>query len=422
MQIEIPEFCVVALIGVSSSGKSTFSKVHFKPTEVLSSDSFRALVSDDENNQEVTQQAFEALNYVAHKRLELEKLTVIDATSVQKFARKQILRLAKDHECIAGAIVFDLPEDIIRERSRNRSDRNLSEDVLTRQWNQLRKTSAEQLKQEGFSFVYVFSSAEDAANARITRAPMRNNKRDETGPFDIIGDVHGCYDELCELLKDLNYNIDAENFTAEPPEGRKAVFIGDLCDRGDKNTEVLRLVMNMAQSENALCALGNHDFKLLRMLRGNKVQLTHGLDITAEQLSRETSEFKKQVKIFLEGLISHFVFDQCNLVIAHAGLKEEYHGKNSGQVRSFCLFGDITGEKDENGFPVRLPWADDYKGKALVVYGHTPVTQARLINNTICIDTGCVFGGKLTAFRYPEKEIVQVKAKREYYASLKPFK
>jgi len=422
MQIEIPEFCVAALIGVSSSGKSTFCKTHFKPTEVLSSDYFRALVSDDENNQEATQQAFEALNFVAHKRLELGKLTVIDATSVQQFARKQILRLAKDHDCFAAAIVLDLNEEIIRERNKKRNDRNLTEDVLTRQMNQLRKTSAEQLKQEGFRFVYVLSSEEEISNAQITRAPMWNNKKTETGPFDIIGDVHGCFDELCDLLKNLNYNVDTENFTAEHPEGRKAVFIGDLCDRGIKNIEVLRLVMNMEQSCSALCVLGNHDFKLLRQLRGNKVQLTHGLDITVNQLEKESEEFRNQVKTFLESLISHFVLDQGNLVIAHAGLKEEFHGRSSGQVRSFCLFGDTTGEKDENGFPVRLPWADNYKGKALVVYGHTPIAEVQSINNTVCIDTGCVFGGKLTAFRYPEKEIVQVKAKEEYYPAGKNFK
>jgi len=421
MQIEIPEFCVVALIGVSSSGKSTFSKAHFKPTEVLSSDHFRALVSDDENNQQVTQQAFEALYCVAGKRLELGLLTVIDATSVQQFARKQILRLAKDHDCFAAAIVLDIPEKTIMERSKKRSDRNITEDILTRQMNQLRKTSKEELQKEGFRYVYVLSSEEETADVQITRVPLWNNKKEETGPFDIIGDVHGCYDELCELLEKLNYKIDAENFTAEHPQGRKAVFLGDLCDRGIKNIEVLRLVMNMVQNNNALCVAGNHDNKLQRKLNGRNVQLTHGLDITAGQLDKEPPEFSERVKFFLEGLISHYVLDHGKLVIAHAGIKEKYQGRSSGHVRSFCLYGETTGETNEYGLPVRFPWANEYKGKALVVYGHIPSAEVQSINNTICIDTGCVFGGKLSAFRYPEKKIVQVDAKKEYYASLKPF-
>ena len=421
MQIEIPELCVVALIGVSSSGKSTFSKTHFKPTEVLSSDYFRALVSDDENNQEVTQQAFEALYFVARKRLELGLLTVIDATSVQEFARRQILRLAKEHDCFAAAIVLDINEDIIIERNKNRPDRNLTKDILTRQMNQLKKTSIEQLKKEGFRYVYVLSSEDDINNAEIVRAQLWNNKKGEAGPFDIIGDIHGCYDELCELFIKLNYEVDAENFNAKPPHGRKAVFLGDLCDRGFKNVEVLRLVMNMTHNCDALCVLGNHDNKLLRKLNGRNVQLTHGLDRTVEQLEKESTEFSENVKTFLNGLISHYIFDEGRLVVAHAGIKEEYQGRTSGHVYNFCLYGETTGETDEYGLPVRYPWANEYKGKALVVYGHIPNAEVLSVNNTFCIDTGCVFGGKLTAFRYPEKEIVQVNAKQEYYASLKPF-
>ena len=109
------------------------------------------------------------------------------------------------------------------------------------------------------------------------------------------------------------------------------------------------------------------------------------------------------------------------MVVAHAGLKEKYQGRGSGRVRDFCLYGDTTGETDEYGLPVRLPWANEYRGKATVVYGHTPTPDVEAINNTFCIDTGCVFGGKLTAWRYPEKEIVQVDALKEYYAPAKPF-
>jgi protein phosphatase len=419
MRIEIPELCVVALVGVSSSGKSTFAKTHFKPTEVLSSDYFRALVSDDENNQAVTPHAFDALYYVANKRLELGLLTVIDATNVQEHARKQVLRLAKEQNCLAVAIVLDIPEKTIRERNEKRPDRNLGGNIIARQTSQLRQ-SIRQLQKEGFRYVHILSGEDEISNVEIVRTPLWNNKKDVTGPFDIIGDIHGCFDELCELLVKLGYEVDTENFTAKAPENRKAVFLGDLCDRGPKNIEVLRLVMNMVQA-GAFCVAGNHDAKLLKKLRGANVQLTHGLAKTVEQLEAQDGEFIKRVKNFLDGLISHYIFDGGRLAVSHAGLKEKYQGRSSGFVRNFCLYGETTGETDEYGFPVRLPWASEYRGKALVVYGHIPSPEAQVLNNTACIDTGCVFGGSLSAYRYPEKEIVQIKARREYYASIKPF-
>ena len=420
MRIEIPEIAVVALMGVSGSGKSTFARQFFKPTEVLSSDYFRALISDDENNQQVSAQAFDTLYYVANKRLELGLMTVIDATNVQKEARASVLRLAKEQNCHAVAIVLDIPEKICRERNGKRPDRNIGGHVITRQGDQLRR-SIRLLQKEGFRYVYVLKSEEEIANVEIARIPLWSDKKGETGPLDIIGDIHGCYSELCDLLDKLGYSVNRENGTVVPPDGRKAVFLGDLCDRGPCNVEVLRLVMGMVQSGAAYCIAGNHDVKLLKKLRGSNVQLTHGLDKTIEALESQSTEFIDEVKTFLNGLISHYVFDGGKLVTAHAGLKEKYQGRGSGRVRDFCLYGDTTGETDEYGLPVRLPWANEYRGKATVVYGHTPVPVVEVVNNTFCIDTGCVFGGKLTAFRYPEKEIVQVEAKQVYYAPAKPF-
>ncbi|MDD4096811.1 MAG: polynucleotide kinase-phosphatase, partial [Oscillospiraceae bacterium] len=420
MRIEIPEIAVVALIGITGSGKSTFAKTHFRPTEVLSSDYFRALISDDENNQEVTSQAFDALYYLAGKRLELGKLTVIDATNVQKEARASVLRLAKEQDSHAVAIVLDLPEKVCRERNEKRSDRSFGGHVITRQAEQLRR-SVKFLQKEGFRYVYVLKSEEEALNAEIIRTPLWNNKKTESGPFDIIGDIHGCYDELSELLVKLGYAVNPEQCTATPPDGRKAVFLGDLCDRGPKNIEVLKLVMGMVQAGDAWCVAGNHDVKLLKKLKGANVQMTHGLDVTIEQLQGQSDEFITDVKNFIDSRISHYVFDEGKLVAAHAGLKEKYQGRGSGRVRDFCLYGETTGETDEYGLPIRLSWADNYRGRALVVYGHTPVPEVQYLNNTVCIDTGCVFGGKLSGYRYPEKEIIQVEAKREYYAPVKPF-
>ncbi|MDR0838908.1 MAG: AAA family ATPase, partial [Oscillospiraceae bacterium] len=403
MRIEIPELCLVALVGVSGSGKSTFAKAHFKPTEVLSSDYFRALVSDDENNQAVSAQAFDALYYVARKRLELGLLTVIDATNVQSDARREIIRLAKEQNIHAAAIVLDLPEQVCRERNEKRADRDFGASVIAKQSAQL-KRSLKYLKKDGFRFVYTLKSEADIAECEIVRTPLWSDKKSERGPFDIIGDVHGCFDELAEMLQKLGYAVDAENFAAAPPEGRRAVFLGDLCDRGPGNVEVLRLVMNMCASGAAYCVPGNHDAKLLKHLRGKDVQRTHGLDATIEQLDGQNEDFRREVAVFLDGLVSHYVFDGGRLVVAHAGLPEKLQGRASSRVRSFCLYGDTDGETDEFGLPVRLPWAEEYRGRALIVYGHTPVPEVRNVNGAVCIDTGCVFGGKLTALRYPERE------------------
>src|SRR5690554_6539268 len=210
-------------------------------------------------------------------------------------------------------------------------------------------------------------------------------------------------------------------FDVIAPEKRKAVFVGDLVDRGPDSSAVLHLVMSMVNSGVAYCVPGNHDMKLQKWLKGKQVQLNHGLDITVKQLERESAEFKKTVEQFMYGLISHYVFDKGRLVVAHAGLKEEMQGRGSGAVRSFCLYGETTGETDEFGLPVRYEWAREYRGSAKVVYGHTPVLEAEWLNNTIDIDTGCVFGGKLTALRYPEEELVSVKAKKIYCQPVRPI-
>jgi protein phosphatase len=420
MKIEIPELCLAALVGASGCGKSSFAKKHFKATEVLNSDYFRGLVSDDENDQSATEAAFDSLYYLVRKRLERGKLTVIDATNVQQFARKKIIEIARSYDVLAAAIVLDIPEDVCIERNRARAERDVGPHVVKRHVRDLSR-SMRSLQKEGFRYVHILRGQEEVDSVEIVRTKLWNNKQDETGPFDIIGDIHGCYDELTELLEKLGFSVDRKSHTAQPPSGRRAIFLGDLCDRGPANADILRLVMNMAESGAALCVPGNHDVKLLRKLRGNDVKLTHGLDLTVKELEQEPQEFIDKVTQFIYGLVSHYVLDQGKLVVSHAGLCEKYQGRSSGRVRGFCLYGDTTGETDEFGLPVRLNWAEEYRGRALVVYGHVPSAQAHSLNNTICIDTGCVFGGKLSAYRYPEGELVEVPAKREYYAPIKPL-
>lgn len=391
MRIEIPDFCLVALVGGTSSGKSTFAAKHFKPTEVLSSDFFRGLIADDENAQDASKAAFDALYFVARKRLESMRLTVVDATNVQPAARRQVIDLAKEQNCYPVAIVFNMPERVCRERNALRPERQLPDRVIQRHCNDLRR-SIKGLKREGFRFIYILNSPEEAEAVELVRTPLWNDKKNEHGPFDIIGDVHGCYDELHELLLTLGYTENSAGAIVHP-NGRRAVFLGDLCDRGPKNVAVLRLVMGMVQHGSALCIPGNHDVKLLRYLNGRNVQLTHGLQNTVDELAQESGEFRSKVAKFLDSLVSHYVLDDGKLVVAHAGIKEHFQGRGSARVRDFCLYGETTGETDEYGLPVRLDWTNEYRGHAMVVYGHIPQVEPSILNGTYCIDTGCAFGG-----------------------------
>jgi protein phosphatase len=422
VKLTIPELSLVVLIGPSGCGKSTFVRKHFKATEVLSSDFCRGLVSDNENDQSATKDAFEVLHFIATRRLAAGKLTVVDATNVQPDARKPLVALARQFHVLPVAIALNLPERICAGRNNDRADRNFGPHVVRNQSQDLRR-SLRNLEREGFRHIHVLNTQEDIDAAVIERQPLWNNQRHKHGPFDIIGDIHGCIDELFDLLAQLGYQAVREDdaFRIIPPDGRKAVFVGDLVDRGPGIPGVLRVVMSMVEAGTALCVPGNHDMKLVRKLKGRDVQITHGLADSLAQLDAETPEFRDRVCTFLDGLVSHYVFDDGKLVVAHAGMKEEMQGRGSGKVRDFALYGETTGETDEFGLPVRGNWAAEYRGKATVVYGHTPVAAPEWLNGTINIDTGCVFGGRLTALRYPERDLVSVPARRAYYESARPI-
>jgi protein phosphatase len=419
MTFTIPELSLVVLIGPSGCGKSTFARRHFKPTEVMSSDAFRALVSDDENDQSSTDDAFAALHFVAARRLARAKLTVVDATNVQPEARKPLVALAREYHVLPVAIVLDLPERVCHDRNRSRADRDFGPHVIRNQKSQLHR-SLRGLGREGFRHVHVLKSQEEVDAAVIERQPLWNNRKQDRGPFDIIGDVHGCCNELESLLQQLGYTRNGSESWGHP-SGRKAIFVGDLVDRGPRIVDTLKTVMAMSLAGSALCVPGNHDIKLKRKLDGRDVTVSHGLDRTLAELDLESPEFRTDVQKFLDGLVSHYVFDDGHLVVAHAGMKQEMQGRGSAKVRDFALFGETTGETDEFGLPVRYNWASEYRGRASVVYGHTPVPEPEWLNRTINIDTGCVFGGRLTALRWPEKELVSVAALATYADPVRPF-
>jgi protein phosphatase len=423
MTIKIPELALVVLIGPSGSGKSTFARARFKATEILSSDYFRGLVSDDENSQEATADAFEALRFVARKRLAAGKLAVIDATNVQPESRKPFVEIAREFHCLPVAIVLNMPERVCHDRNKTRPDRTFGPHVVRQHTQQLRR-SLRNLEKEGFRHVFVLTSPEEADAATITREPLWNNLKHEHGPFDIIGDVHGCFDELTELLALLGYTNNGSAGAWSHPEKRKLVFLGDLVDRGPKIPEVMRLVMDRVQAGAALCVPGNHDVKLMRAILGKNVQIRHGLAESLAQFKAYEEQhrgFSKAAADFIDDLVSHYVLDDGKLVVAHAGMKQEMQGRGSGAVREFALYGETTGETDEFGLPIRYNWAAEYRGGAMVVYGHTPVPQPEWLNRTINIDTGCVFGGRLTALRYPERELISVPARQTYAVPAKPF-
>lgn len=426
MKITIPDYCLVVLIGTSGSGKSTFAARHFKPTEVISSDYCRGVVDDDENSLDATADAFSLVHFIAETRLKRRKLAVIDATNVRAEDRAHLVGIAKRYHALAVAIVLNPGEDVCRERNKARADRQFGPHVIRNQTANL-KRNINKLGKEGFRYVHELRSPEDIDAAQIAREPLWTDRRGEAGPFDIIGDVHGCADELEELLARLGYSVEAfdegggHDYRVFAKSGRRAIFLGDLVDRGPRTPDVLRLVMAMVDAGEALCVPGNHDAKFLRWLNGRNIKMTHGLDQSADQMAGTSDLFKGRTKVFIDKLVSHLWLDGGKLVVAHAGIKESMTGRSSGAVREFCLYGETTGETDEFGLPVRLNWAANYRSDTAVVYGHTPVTHAEWLNNTICVDTGCVFGGALTALRWPEKELISVPARSVYCEPVRPI-
>ena len=419
----IAQGALVVLIGPSGSGKSTFAQKHFKPTQVVSSDACRAIVADDEADQAATMAAFAVLHCIVEQRLRAGRVTVVDATNVQAKARRPLLDLAARYHRPCMAILFELPPQVCKERNQQRLDRVVGDFVVDRQCTQA-PISADTLIREGFDPVIVLHSAEEADAFGMPSHPSPARWYDRAGSFDVIGDLHGCPDELLSLLKIMGYKVEnpgslIPRITA--PEGRTAIFVGDFVDRGPDNVRTLLIVMAMVHSGAALAVPGNHDDKLLRALQGAPVKISNGLDHTLQELSTAGEEMQALVREFLDGLPSHLVLDGGNLVVAHAGLPQDLHGIDSPLVHEVALFGSPTGKRDEFGLKVLTDWAHTYKGDAVVVWGHLPIAEAVWVGNTIDIDTGCVHGGSLTALRYPERELVSVPAAQVYSIPIKPL-
>ncbi|MFI4853947.1 MAG: metallophosphoesterase [Phycisphaerales bacterium JB065] len=247
--------------------------------------------------------------------------------------------------------------------------------------------------------------------------------------FDIVGDLHGCADEFRALIQKLGYTLDdpQDEFGAPslvwagdgPP--RRLALVGDLVDRGPASVAILKIVRRAVNDGAALAVIGNHDDKLRRWLKGNCVTIKHGLETTIAEFDREPESFREAALDFLDELPEMLTLDEGRLIVTHASYREDMPHLSPKHRRSLCLYGPSTGRTDEHGLPERIDWAPDYSGDAYVVYGHTPVAQPRWCGRTVNVDTGCVFGGALTALRYPELQTVSVPSVEQYVQPRRPF-
>jgi len=415
---------LVLLVGPSGSGKSTFAARWFEPHEIVSSDHYRGVVCGDPTDQEATADAFELVHRVVAARLDRNLLTVVDATNLEARGREPLLKLAKDRNVGATAIVFDVPEDVCVERNRRRGPAGFPPSVVRHHLRQMADALG-RMKRERIRKIHVLRGEQDVDGFRVARRRPSSWRHDLAGSFDIIGDVHGCGVELAALLRELGWQVEADPdgapVDAAHPDGRTLVFVGDLVDRGPEIAPSLRFAMELCGDGRALCVQGNHEKKLLRKLRKPGRSVGPGVQSSLDQLAAEDPKWVRAAADWIDDLPSHLVLDGGGLVVAHAGLVERYHGRSGGRVRAFALYGDTTGEQDEWGYPVRRDWAARYRGDAAVVYGHTPLEQTRWRNNTVCIDTACVFGGRLTAVRWPERDLVSVPARQGFWERKAPL-
>ncbi len=358
MNIPVYDYTLILLMGASGAGKTTFARKRFFDYEINESD-----------------------------RPDLTRtLQVMDGNWLDQEKRREVLKDAKKENYLRIGIVFDLDEEALFAHGRKPSPDLRSQ---RQQASSLKK----RLREEGFDQLYFLNSDEETNSVTVERRKPVFDLKNETGPFDIIGDVHGCLAELEKLIRKLGYQEKEGIYSHK--DNRKLIFVGDIVDRGPDSLGVIR-----------------HDDRLLRYLKGNAVEVKHGLETTAEEFRNVSDGEKQEIIRFLENTPTYYVFDNGNLLAVHAGIKESYVGKYTKRIREFCLFGLTTGEINEIGMPVRLDWAKDYKGDTLIVYGHTPGLYVYRQNNAICVDTGCVFMNRLSALRYPEMTVVDVRKKK----------
>lgn len=372
--LTLPDFALIVLIGEDGPLRDAFARRHFDAAERVA-----------------TEPGTRSATALAERRLEQRRLTLVENDRFDADGRHHWLQIARRWHAPCVAIVLGDGVDLINKVERKRFDR-----------------------------IVDLSQIEDIAAVTAAFEPLAEDRRADTGPFDIIGDAHGCAHELEALIAKLGHTLIWEEEDGEraarirPANGRRIALLGDLVDRGPRSPDCVRIAMGVVQA-GGYCVLGNHDDKYRRWLEGRDVEVRAGLERTAAQTAGESAAFKSAARDFLEGLPTHLWLDGGRLVLAHAGIRKGMIGRRSKAVRGYAMFGEPTGELDYRGLPIRADWAQTYSGSPAIVYGHTPVEDPEWVNNTLCIDTGCVFGGALTALRWPERELVQVEAQRVHY-------
>lgn len=416
MEIRIPEMSIVLLIGPEGAGKTAFAHRHFSPTEILSLHTFHGMVNDHRPGERASAHA--ALDFVLEQRLQNRALTVIDAPSLTATDRKTYRALARKYYARITAIIFEFSEA----ESNAWAGPEWPTRHINAQLNRMEVKPAH-LQSERIKDSFHFRKLAELEQVELVREPMPGDFRGERGPFDVVGDVHGCRAELEELLAKLGYQQSGEMGARRlrHPQGRRLVLVGDLVDRGPDSVGVLKLVMDWVRAGDAFWVPGNHDDKLRRFLAGRNVKVAHGLETTVAELESEDAAFKTELEAFIKDLPPYLELDGGKLAVTHAGLKANMIGRFNGEIFSFCLYGETTGEIDDFGMPVRHNWAGEYDGEALVVYGHTPIPEPLWQGNTLNVDTGCVFGGQLTALRYPERNLVSIPAQKVYAEPKRPL-
>lgn len=400
---------LVLLIGPIGCGKSTFASKYFG-SHIVSADSIREMISGDAGNQNVSRDAFDIMNLLIDAKMRHDFPIIVDNLNHRPSSRRDLLRLADKYGYAKIGVVFD-ETDLATCQSQNAfRSRVVPREIVEKQYNAFRE-NLKFLGAEGFDLLL---------HAKEVKEPFEFDNNSEPASAGenvdkaiIIGDVHGCLPELLTLLSKIE---------SEGLGDHKVIFVGDLADRGPSNAGVLDLVADMIADGRALSALGNHDDKLRRYLKGSNVKLGHGLEKTVNQIENhmDSKNLKEKLLKMLGGLPYYLTLDGGKLIVCHAGIEDRMIGQSdNGVLRSFCLFGKTTGNKDENGFPERIDWAAERvvtENSPLIVYGHS-VQESGLpyqINKTINVDTGCCFNGNLTGYVYPENRFISVKAFSEY--------
>jgi len=404
--MKLSQRTMILMCGPIGSGKSTFASKWFG-THVVSADSIREMISGDAGNQDVSREAFDILYTLVETKMRHDFPVIIDNLNHTPRSRRDWFKLADKHGYKKVVVLFDHVDIDVCQSQNAYRPRVVRADVVKKSFD---------IFQEGLKFlaeddINVIISAKDVVEPFTFESNSVATVDTSISQAVIVGDVHGCLPELMALVEKLRVDGLGD---------RKIIFVGDFADRGPSNAGALDYIMNLCDTGQAMAVRGNHDDKLLRYLRGNNVKLAHGIFETVQQIEARTDvvEFKSRLLKFLSDLPLYLVLDGGKLVVSHAGIEDSMIGKDQhGAIRTFCLFGKITGKKDANGFPERLDWGASRvvdENSPWIVYGHTAKDEPYIINKTACVDTSCCFGGKLTGFIYPEATTVSVNAYAKY--------